>query len=215
MLCLFQSSQKNSATRPYFFFSMHIFTYIIPLDAGRCIVTFFTFETLTYHLFRDHLECFNCGFRASIPIRFRDIGGSILEKVPLFNFGRSSQNSFCVRLRFSALILSHSLRKPNFWVAVQRFRSAWQTTFFWCRGFFGFGFTFLAIFCKSSSYSRNHWWNIRSLTPSEDSFAAECTLIFNIGKPSSFNFRIYQTRATRNSGDRLSKREEIMLSGAT
>ena len=37
------------------FFSMHIFTYIIPLDAGRCIVTFFTFETLTYlNLFRDN-----------------------------------------------------------------------------------------------------------------------------------------------------------------
>ena len=54
LLCLFQSSQKNSATRPYFF-SMHIFTYIIPLDAGRCIVTFFTFETLTYlNLFRDN-----------------------------------------------------------------------------------------------------------------------------------------------------------------
>ena len=41
------------------------------------------------------------------------------------------------------------------YLAVHRVRSAWQTTLFWCRGFFGFGSAFLTIFCKSSSYSRN------------------------------------------------------------
>ena len=160
------------------FFSMYIFTYIISWDAGRCIVIFFTFEILT---FRDHLEYFYCGFRANISIRFRAMGVSILEKFPLFNFGRNSQNSFCVRLGFSALILSHSLRKSNFWVTVQRSLTAWQTTLFWCCSFFGFGFAFLAIFCKSSSYSRNHWWNLRSITPSEDSIAAKYALISSIG----------------------------------
>ena len=65
---------------------------------------------------------------------------------------RISQNSFCVRLGFSALIPSHSLIKSIFWVAVHRVHSAWQTTLFWCRDVFGFGSAFLTIFCKLSSF---------------------------------------------------------------
>ena len=137
LLCLFQSSQKNSATRP-FFFSMYIFTYIIPWDAGRCIVIFFTFETLTYlNLFRVHLnlESFNCGFRASISILFRAMGVSNLEKFPLFNFDRSSPNSFCVKLGFSEKIQLLSsrpglpLRLTNDLVLMPRFLWLWLRFF--------------------------------------------------------------------------------------
>jgi hypothetical protein len=97
----FSKLTKEFRHQTVFFFSMYIFTYIIPWDAGRCIVIFFTFETLTYlNLFRVHLESFSCGFRASISILFRAMGVSNLEKFPLFNFDRSSQNSFCVKLGF-------------------------------------------------------------------------------------------------------------------